>query len=88
MRNGVSVDDVTSEVTRMHAEHTSEASASSFGGSALALTARGRNFCTAFREIRKILKNSDCILAVVIGLYEVIQSIWDGIDCAASNSSF
>jgi hypothetical protein len=39
-RNGVIVTDVTSEVTRMHAEHTSEASASSFCVLALSRTAR------------------------------------------------
>jgi hypothetical protein len=36
-RNGVIVNDVTSGVTRRHAERISEASASSFGGSALSL---------------------------------------------------
>jgi hypothetical protein len=43
-RNGVIANDVTSEVTRMHAEHTSEAPASSFCVSALPLTARAGPF--------------------------------------------
>ena len=54
-RHGVIADDVTSEVTRMHAEHTSEA----FGVVVLCLgvvtDSEGGTFCAALRKIRKNL---------------------------------
>jgi hypothetical protein len=55
-RNGVIADDVTSEATRMHAEHTSEAPALSFCVSALPLTVRARPFVQLAEKSGKICK--------------------------------
>jgi hypothetical protein len=64
----VIADDVTLEVTRMHAEHTSEVPVSSFCVSMLPLTAKAGPFLQLSGKFRNFMKNSEYICGVTRSL--------------------